>query len=760
MFFFLFLILLALVTLVFVHCQKYYQAQELYHQAQVIEKKDRRNSDDINVLKEALTIYKQCSKLVDNARYIQAANHCQQKINERLKFKSLVAQGETKLRQNYFQEALKNFVQAQQLFSTIELENTINKCQNGIERQKKYEQILEQVIQLARQGQFSAAIEFLTPAIEDFSRQDGQQLLNKLTIAIQGKDLYQLGVTAEHQGQINNAIAHYQQALDIIPNFIDCKLRLAIITVQQNPQQAITYLTGIEIEQAIYIRGFAHIQLENWQQAEQEWNLIDHPRITVQRRILKDIIERDRLSTMWEIEQLIDQQQLEIARSISLEFLQKYQDDSVVKQNLNNHIQPSLEHQVWHSQNWKIIASKTEQIWLEQQDIKSLHNWAIATYYQAQTDSNHLTNFIIAWLTALANLKLNPVFKDIPWLGHNSIDIQDVDDQLEQILEGAIELIKDNNLPEYLKLRDVYRRDLMMLFLSRENNCGVRIKKQLLILPNCYQRFKLYLPQIKFPAKIWSALYTDWGMAVAACQAEDIARAIKIKPDENPVSNADRFASYFVSYQEGCHYLANLDWRKAIKSFQLAQLEINNQPDWGNKINQLCELQRRQIKEFEEHLEFSQSWYFLIANSESKSYYVEHQAMQIGFEVDNGKINFKQALEKLRKLQNIDSTNSVAFKIRQTLEVNLELETINHLWQQSNYETAIKIAKRSRHEQVRFAVAEVCLEIVLEILQSGNLTNEAILSLAKITEWAYDLCPHEPSFQAVYSQLKQLGIRY
>ena len=70
----------------------------------------------------------------------------------------------------------------------------------------------------------------------------------------------------------------------------------------------------------------------------------------------------------------------------------------------------------------------------------------------------------------------------------------------------------------------------------------------------------------------------------------------------------------------------------------------------------------------------------------------------------------------------------------------------------------VQLAKKSQHEKVSFAVAEVCLEIVLEILQSGNLTAESIQSLEKITNWAYELCPREPLFQSTYSQLKQLGI--
>ena len=134
--------------------------------------------------------------------------------------------------------------------------------------------------------------------------------------------------------------------------------------------------------------------------------------------------------------------------------------------------------------------------------------------------------------------------------------------------------------------------------------------------------------------------------------------------------------------------------------------------------------------------------------------------MQIGLDVDQHQLSFQQAINQLQQLQNIDSDNSVVAEMMITLSINSELETINQLWQTSNYEQAVQIAQRSQHDKVRFAVAEVCLEIVLEILQTGDLTNESIQSLQKITGWAYSLCPREPSFQETYSHLKYLGIHY
>ena len=72
----------------------------------------------------------------------------------------------------------------------------------------------------------------------------------------------------------------------------------------------------------------------------------------------------------------------------------------------------------------------------------------------------------------------------------------------------------------------------------------------------------------------------------------------------------------------------------------------------------------------------------------AKTYYVEHQAMQVGTDVDDNVISFQQAIEKLQALQAIDPNNAVTSDILRTLKINLELEQINHLWQQSKYEEA------------------------------------------------------------------------
>ena len=303
-----------------------------------------------------------------------------------------------------------NFQKAERLFPIIEVKDEIQKCLKNIDRQDKYEQVLEQANQIAREGEFQKAIDLLIPAVKSFVRSDGQQLLDKLRLVIRAKGLYQLGLVAEQKGQIKKAIVSYERALDLIPEYADCNLRLAIIAVKTNPQQAIKYLQEIDVEQAVYIRGYAYFQLGNWQEALKLWSRIKNSRVVVQHNNIQDLIKRDCLKIVQKIEELIDSKQLETAKSISLDFIKKHHDNSLVKSNLIDHIQPRLEHQVWQSKDWSKIAIKTEQIWLKRQDIKSLHNWAIATYYLAQVNSDKLIDLIMVWSTALANIEAKSCF--------------------------------------------------------------------------------------------------------------------------------------------------------------------------------------------------------------------------------------------------------------------------------------------------------------------------------------------------------------
>ncbi len=170
------------------------------------------------------------------------------------------------------------------------------------------------------------------------------------------------------------------------------------------------HLEGISREQAAYIRGFAYTKQENWQQAQQEWQSLSHPGIQKQCEVLNTLIQiqekRDRLLAMREIEQSIDTENLEAAESASKNFIPKFGHDPLVQANLDEHIIPRLEAAAWEERDWSRIAKAAEQRWIKQQDVTSLHNWVVASYYQQMSDFTQLADLIIAWSTDLANLHL------------------------------------------------------------------------------------------------------------------------------------------------------------------------------------------------------------------------------------------------------------------------------------------------------------------------------------------------------------------
>ena len=759
MLFFLFLILLGLGTFIFIQYQKHRKANELYLEAKALEQKDTRTLYDLTNLKQALALYKQCKKLVNKQEYVQAVKQCQQKIDDFHEFQDLLANGIKKANQSYFKEALVKFIEAQKIFNTKELRAEISKCRDNIEQQESYEKAFKQSVRVARQGQFKEAIAILEPEIAKFSRDDGSKLLAKLQRICTAKECYRIGLLAERNGMIENAIKQYKEALQILPELTECQIRLAILSIETNhPTQAISYLQGINNTQSSYLRGFAHTQLGNWQEANREWRSISRASVDIQRSILKKVIDRDRLLTLREIEKHIDKGLFLLAQSASLKFIEKFGSDLIVQANLEEHIRPNLERKIWNDRDWKIIAIKTEQIWLKEQDINSLHNWAVANYYLSQTDLNKLANFIIAWSTALANIEYNPKIKNIPWLGTNSIDIKDVFTKLKQILENAIDAVKDDDIEEYLKLRDIYRRDMVSLYYGENSSIPIGVRVNRIFIPSgCYQRYRHKLTGITFPAEklysksIQAALYTDWGLAVAACLEGDTTRAIKIKPYKNPYSEADNFACCFVSYHEGCYYLQNLEWRKAIKPFHQAKPEIKAKSAWCKEIDRLCEAQRQKINDFDEHLQFSKFWCELIDSQPSKSYFAEQSAIQVGLKIDDKKISLQQGLDELRKIRNnIDRNNATTLDLIEKVEYSLAAEKIDRLLKDNQYEEAIRVAKQSQNEAIRFKLAEIFIDVLLSGSENRSLDFDGMYQLAK---WAYQLCPHEPVFMPIYREL-------
>lgn len=535
----------------------------------------------------------------------------------------------------------------------------------------EYNATLRQAHQIAVQGRFQDAIAQFEPVHHQFPRPGGLYLLRELRRIVDGKRHFQQGLLAEKAGDFQGATEHYQNAIMYVPQLrTQCCIRLGILAVKTNNwTQALSHLEGISGEQAAYIRGFAYIQQENWQQAQQEWQSLSHPGIQQQCEVLSTLIQiqekRDRLLVMQEIEQYIDTENLEAAESATQNFIQKFGFDPLVQANLDEHIAPRLETVAWEERDWLRIAKAAEQRWINQQDVTSLHNWVIASYHLAQTDPNQLADLIIAWSTDLANLHRNPSLVNLPWRENTLVDWGEVASDLKQKIEEKINTLADENQKKQLHLLlrlDTYALELM----GNPPTRGMRVNDAFLT-PGCYQRHRTQLDAVSFledpdanandTNQILETLYTVWGSVVVACQEGDLVQALQIKRGLKVSSDTEQFAYKFVSYHEGCYRLQNNCWREAIIPLRQARSLIKTNADWYERIDRLCETRCQAIETIDEYQDFIQFWDDLLDSPTAKRYLLEIKAIKIRALRTNG--NFREAVWELQKLRYSQKYNPV-----------------------------------------------------------------------------------------------------
>ncbi|MGB3205691.1 MAG: hypothetical protein WBB28_11940, partial [Crinalium sp.] len=640
-----------------------------------------------------------------------------------------------------------------------DVEAAIAHCSSQIVAEETYEKTLSEAEQASNDGKLRVAIALLESALTKFSRSDGLELLESIQKTLEGREKFRAGLLAEKEGYFFVALNNYREAKNLFYDVTECQIRLAILEIKsQNWETAISLLKDVEHEQATYIRGFALAQQGYLEEADREWESLSDLQVKEQRDIIAILAERDRLLKVQEIEQLVDSGNLNAAQTSSIAFIQKYSNEPLVKSNLELHIQPRIQAEEWQNYDWEKITIAAEQNWRKQLDITSLHNWAVATYYRAQIDANTLEDWIVAGSAALANISIDPSLKDLPWISSNEINLAEVTTNLKQLLEKAIDTVKDQNIERYFKLRDIDRLESTTLnLIENSSRWGIRVN-DLFITPSCYQRYQEQLKlRQNLPGKLWGSLYTNWGLAVAACLEGDTARAIQIKANLSPINEAERFAVNFISYYEGCHYLQQQRWRDAVSSLQAAKLQIQADNDWQNEIDRLCNLQRQAINDndLNEHLNFAQFWYDLLDSKSARSYLAEYKSEAIREKLAKEKIKPTQALKDLEEVKKIDPKNPVVNALLEQVETHKELEDIDDLFKRGKYEQMVNKAKSSRNPRVKYIVAEFLVEILVEKTNNYTLTEPELI--LQIGRWAYEICPNEPAFQNVYHSL---GLRY
>ncbi len=747
------------------------EADKFAAQARNLRKQDYGDPLETQVLTNASALYESCTQILHDERILTAINQCQQELRRRQQFQLLVRKAQSHAENKFFQNAIAVYSEAEELYSTEALQRAINAAKSQVQQEKIYYSAFQRAQQAQNQGRLKGAIALLETALTNFPRSDGLELLQEIQLTIKGREQFRQGLAAEKANDLKAAISCYETAKLLLPNPTDCQIRLGIVAIKvENWAIALSHLMGLPGEQAAYLRGFAYAKQENLQQAHREWQGISNNAIAEQREMLNSFAQRQRLLLIHNIEQFVKAENLDSAKTASVEFIEKFSSNPLVEANLQEHIQPRLEVGLWQGEDKKIIASELEKVWILQPNITTLHNWAIATYYCDHNDFSNLSNLIISLSTALANLTDAPTLKDVPWLGSQSIDLTLVSLEIKHRLEAAIDTYKDTDIKKYLLLRDKYRLELVALkFMGEVSQQGMKVNN-VFITPGCYQNYislwrNIVVDNIDSSQRILLSLYSSWGLAVAACLEGDSQRAIQLKPSIKTTSTveifAQKFVAYhetveifaqkFVAYHEGCYYLNHKKWRNAITPLKDAKSEIIYNKDWQQEIDRLCGLQRQAISEIAAHLEFAQFWYDILGSQPARSYLAEYKAEKIREQVTEKNISLDTALKELQEIQKIDSQNPVVLDLIERVEFQQEIELINQLLESNKFEEAVKFAKKSHHQRIRNIVADICIAILVKGFQNRDLGFDDIYNLGR---WAYELCPEEENVQEVY-QLSQ-----
>lgn len=587
--------------------------------------------DDIDLLSQAISLYQQSYLLVNKQSCISAIEGLQIEIDRRHQFQSLMQAATKKYYHKQFSEALTTLFSAQALYSPPQLFKTIIECQERANDEDLYLQSLSEAKALSYAGKFRDALATIDRAVAKFTRQDGEELQAKLNRVIAAKEQLNLGKIEQEIGNIAAAKYHYSAAVQLMPEWNEAKFKLAIIETRSGEiSQGIERLAMLDRLQISYLKGLDYARRQKYTKARTVWSESDLDSVREYwRSSSNEMLSKFKL-VQPQIEELVWQDRLEQARTMSLDFINEVGSNLVIENNLENCILPGIEAKIWRSEDWQNIEILTRENWLNKSDLKSLHNWTIAVYYATQIDNN-IENLLISFPTAIANIDLDPILKNLPWLSTQSISIEDISSKLWKMLEQQIESVKDLDLTRYLHLRDRYRQEFWAIELAKLDSTARISVGEIVIPPGCYQRYYSQIPLGETP-QIWKTLYTNWGTAIAACLAGDPQRAETIRISLTIDDKLAAFANDFILYEQGCYYLQQENWHAAIYPLNDAKTTISNNDSWQQRIDELCINHRQKILDFNEHLDFAQFWHDLLSSAPAEAYSIEYKALKIHWE--------------------------------------------------------------------------------------------------------------------------------
>jgi hypothetical protein len=665
----------------------------------------------------------------------------------------------------YFQKALPIYEEAHNLYSTDELNELIAICKSSVIAEKQYCRELKNAKSFCQQADFPKAFKAARMAITSFPREDGQKFLRSLANILEAKTSFKKGLQHEQSREFDLALDCYTQAYKRMPDLLECRFRQVIVTCkQENWEQALIFLDGLNGDRASYLRGLIFAKQQNYEGTEREWQNILSPELAAQRSKLEIIKQKAYLLNLQAIEKFVDRGDIEKAAEVSHKALERHPQADIIRKNLYTHILPRLDIEAWKQTeiNWNTLLEKTRSIWLERPNIQNLHNWAVAAYYCAMNTEYPklalIMEFNASWGTAIANLPDDPSLSNLPWLGNAKPDRTQLKQKLEELWDRVLDRFKGNNLNSYMQVRDWQRLDrytLNILTSSAEQSIklglvcilpsAIDFLQQLEKLDNNLTKFMLdlqYQYQHKFLQKSsqLSLLYSSLGLAIAACLDGDVERGLQLKNynlgylnHKDHLNNAHSMLSYF----ESCHLLKKNQWQNALQLAKQFKQSIQKNSEWLSEIDRLCELIVRELDE-KDQITFAKLWLETTSSKASRNYYTECKTEEIRMQIGKERITPQQGLSKLRELTDIDTSNPVYRDLINRIEVILVNEEVHQYLKRGETENAFNRAMRSGNREVKQTLAEVLFSVLQEADRTGRISQWERM---QVVGWITNLVP-------------------
>lgn len=718
-------------------------------------------SDKMNVsdLSLAVTYYTKSYQYCPIPEIQLAKEKCENLLKWHKTFNHFFQTGTKLERQKYYKRALEYYQAASRIFHHPSVISAIKKIENRVAEEEKMENMLSQAKSLFYDGHINDCIGILEGANSKFNRSDISYLLSHLKQIKHGILSFESGLNLEKAENYIESKKQYKISMDCLPAFTETLFRLASVYIKsENWGEAILLLNSVSGERASYLRGFAYAKQKQWQEANRQWQQIDNVLAQEQRRLLGTLVERERLEVMQQIEYYVQNDDLDIALTLSYTFIEKFGNIYPVEDNLKKHILPLINYRLWNEKDWKKTLKNTREQWIEKSDIISLHNWAIAAYYCSQKHTEFLSEFIIAWSNGVANFGKDPSLRDLNWVNSEDIDFQALKENLEQVIDQRIDSLRSSDMETYLAYRDLYRVELTSLRLM--SSCKYYVQfNNLIVTPGLCREYldkTLTGSAVQMPSNpVMVALYSEWGFSVAACLSNDMERAIFLKPESRIQNNDGNFAHKFIAYHEGMYYLQKYEWIQALSPLKLARSEILNSPEWFEQIDNLCKDQRKNLVSLEEHLQFSEFWYKLLDSQSSRTYFAEYKAEKIRDSLANENISDDEAIRQLKTLEQIDRENPVVLDLIERVDFRQKAKSIGVLLNQGKLEEAFKSAKNSNNRQVSRWLSDIFLKFFVDAFPKRELSLEDVCRLGK---WAYELSYEDPGLREIYELSKQFEV--